>query len=98
VKAELTAHTVLALYDPQADTKISADASSHGLGAVLLQKQKIGMATSGLCFQRLMLPDQCQRLDMPRLRKKLLPLLGHVRSSLPTFWESTSVLTLITNH
>ena len=39
VKEELLKPTTLALYNPQAELKISADASSFGLGAVLLQKE-----------------------------------------------------------
>ena len=39
VKEELLKPTTLALYNPQAELKISADASSFGLGAVLFQKE-----------------------------------------------------------
>lgn len=38
VKAELSQPTVLALYDPKASTKLSADASSYRLASVLLQQ------------------------------------------------------------
>ena len=60
IKSILTAAPVLALYDPNKDTKVSADASSFGLGGVLLQKQEDQTWRPVMFISRALTPVECR--------------------------------------
>ena len=58
VKQVLTNSPVLALYDPNLETVLSADASSFGLGAVLMQRQTSGDLQPVAYISRAMTPTE----------------------------------------
>ena len=58
IKKLLSSPPVLALYDPNANTIVSVDASSYGLGAVLFQEQENGDLKAILYISRSMTPTE----------------------------------------
>ena len=56
----MTTAPVLALYDPNRETKISADASSFGLGGVLLHKQDDQTWRPVMFISRALTPVECR--------------------------------------
>ena len=60
IKSILTAATVLALYDPNKDTKVSADASSFGLEGVLLQNLEDQTWRPVMFISRALTPVECR--------------------------------------
>ena len=60
IKSILTAAPVLALYDPNKETKISADESSFGLGGVPLQKQDDQTWRPVMFISRALTPAECR--------------------------------------
>ena len=58
IKQMLTTSPVFALFDPSLETIVSADASSYGLGAVLLQRQPEGQLKPVAYISRSMTPTE----------------------------------------
>ena len=58
LKALVTAAPVLAFYSPRARTVVSADASSFGIGAVLLQVQEDGRKAPLMYISRALTPTE----------------------------------------
>ena len=58
VKQMLTTAPILALFNPKLETTVAADASSYGLGAVLLQKQEDGELKPVAYISRSMTPTE----------------------------------------
>ena len=60
LKQELASDEALALYDPEREMTVSADASSYGLGAVLRQRQKDGRLKAVAYASRSMTKTECR--------------------------------------
>ena len=60
LKQELASDEALALYDPEKETIVSADASSYGLGAVIRQRQKSGNLKTVAYASRSMTKTECR--------------------------------------
>ena len=58
IKEALTSSPALALFDPNLDTIISADPSSFGLGAVMMQRQPTGDLKAAVYISRSMMSTE----------------------------------------
>ena len=66
VKEALIASPILALFDPNLKSVLSADASSYGLGAVLLQRQTSGESQPVAFISRAMTPTKRRYIQIEK--------------------------------
>ena len=77
LKADMASEQVLALYDPEKETMVSSDASSFGLGPVLLQKQTSGEMRPVTYTTRSMTETKCR---YAQIDKEASLLHGHLNT------------------
>ena len=92
IKQMLISSPVLALFDPNLETIVSADASSYGLGAVLLQRQRSGQLQPVAFVSRSMTPTEgrCAQIEKEALAFTC------VWQTTP--WDSCSIFKRTTSH
>ena len=95
VKEELSEPTVLALYDPQADTKISAESSSYGLGAVLMQRSSPQSSWKPIVYASRALTNT--ESHYTQVEKETLACIWQQKNSQNTYLVKTSLWRQITN-
>ena len=94
VKEELSKSTILALFDVRKESKISADASAYGVGAVLLQKTKLGWKPVAYASRSLSETEQ----RYAQIEKEALAITWACEKfSMYIFWANDSQLRRITN-
>ena len=62
----MTSAPILALYDPNKDTKVNADASSDGIGGVVMQKQEDRIWKTISYVSRVLSPVECRYSQVER--------------------------------
>ena len=78
VKERIAKASTLAYYDVKVPTIVSADASSYGLGAVLLQEQNSTLVPIAFASRSL---SDTERGYMHRSRRNVSQLCGHAKNS-----------------
>ena len=62
----MTSAPILALYDPNKDTKVNADALSNGIGCIVMQKQEDGIWKPTSYVSRALSPVECRYSQVER--------------------------------
>ena len=77
LKADMASEKLLALYDPEKETTVSADASSFGVSAVLMQKQPSGDLRPVADASKSMTETECRYTQIEKEALAVIWALGH---------------------
>eukprot|EP00795_Rhopilema_esculentum_P001594 gene1594-16049_t len=80
---------ILALYDPNKEIKVNADASPYGIGGVVLQKQEDGSWKPISYVSRALTPTEAR---YNQIKNECLALFGHVNDQVTTSWGKKSLV------